>query len=129
MNIRTVAVVLAVVLGASSGPGALASAEASRPPIDWAALALIAVGTLVCGSVVVGLQVMRESPVPGKLAVAFSGFIALATLAAGVGALAWAVAHSRLGPAAYLFLVVGGALSAAVALNRRLYRARFQHAL
>jgi hypothetical protein len=129
MNTRVTISWLAIGLGVLSGPGALESAEASQPPIGSTDLLFVLVGTFISGLLVVGFQVLRSNPKFGKLAIAFFGFVALFTLAAGASAFVWAAFHSRLAPSAFLFLAVGCALHAAVAINRSVHKRRFEHAL
>jgi hypothetical protein len=129
MNSRIIIVCITLLLGVLSGPGALGSAEASRPPIGYTDLFFVLAGTFVGGVLVIGFQVIRANPKYGKLAIAFFGLFALFTFAVGASAFIWAAIHSRLGPPACLFLVAGFALFGAVAISRRFHRRRFGHAV
>lgn len=116
---------VALLAGALSGSSALASAAASRPPIDWHDLVFIALGTLIGLPAVLGFQVMLGNINAMRLGWLFFLCAAAYCTAAGLAVLVIAWRGPGLRPHAFLFLVVGVAMLGGVSLVRVAFRRRF----
>ena len=87
MNHWKALVVAVGVLGLLCGPGALRSAEAAQPPLQWPAVGVAFVGAALGVLFAVGLQVLMRKPVRARFMMRALGLCALFFAASGAVAL------------------------------------------
>jgi hypothetical protein len=116
----------AAVAGALSGPLALGTAAASQPPMTWGSLALAAGGTLLGLPAVLGLQAAQANLNALRWGWFFFLYASAYCTAAGVAAVAIAARSAEsLAPSAWLFLVLGLAMLAGLAITRGVFKRKF----
>jgi hypothetical protein len=128
MNIRSVLIVVAVVVGLALGPSALSSAAAAQPPIRWNDLAFIFVGSAIALFLVLAFQVLLRNYKAFTYGWSAFSLMAFNVVATGISALATSVVTVGLHPHSLMFLVVGSGMSLAVVLLRAAFGGRLQNA-
>jgi hypothetical protein len=119
----------ALILGLILGPFSLASANASKPPIDWTSILFLFLGSFVGVLFVIGIQIFRRKEKYGRWALSFFMPASLFFFGSGISALITAVIRSELGPASCLFLIIGIGLIAGVVLSKNIYQRKLKDAL
>ena len=122
VNVRT-RLVIEFVLGVVSGPFALASARAAKPPLGWTELAFLGFVSLVGVVFVTGLQHSRQKPAALIAAQTQMTEIGLFCLVAGVSAVCFASIDSKIDPSAFLFLLLGAGTSLGAWVSKAIFRA------
>jgi hypothetical protein len=121
--------IAAIAVGVALGPCALASAKASRPPIEWSAIPFVFVGSVVAAVFVIGVQVLRSNPQHGRFAFCFFTPLSMFFLGSGVRGIATAILRGEFGPASILILAIGLGSVFGVFFSRMAYRMKFKNVL
>lgn len=129
MNIRSVLIVVALVVGLALGPSALSSAAAAQPPVRWNDLAFILVGSAIAVFLVLAFQVLLRNYKAFTYGWSAFALLAINVVATGISALATSVLTGGIQPHSLMFLVVGAGMSLAVVLLRAAFRGRLQGAV
>ena len=117
--------VIAVITGLVSGPWALESAQAAQPPITWADIPFVFIGSAVGVFFVVGFQVLIGKQGPARFASWFFGIVGIYTASSGISALIAAHIGAGIGPNALFFLSIGIGVIVGALLAGAMYRAKF----
>ena len=128
MNVRSLLITVAVVVGLALGPNALSAAAASQPPIRWGDLAFFFVGSSIALFLVLAFQALLRNY--KAFAYGWSAFalMAINVVATGASALVVSVATVGLAPHSLLFLCVGAGMSLAITALRFAFRSKLQNA-
>jgi hypothetical protein len=128
MNRRTVVVVIAVLLGLAMGPGALDSAAAAQPPLQWHDLLFIFVAGGVGLFAVLAFQVVVRQYKAFAWGWAAFALIAINVVATGVSAAVTSAITEGVQPHSLMFLVLGVAMAAAIIALSWVFPSRLQGA-
>jgi hypothetical protein len=127
MNSRHWIIAAVVVAGLLSGPSALESAATSKPPISWPDIPIVFIGSFFAMVFVIGFQLLRRQPGPGKWALRLLGMGSAYFLASGSSAVCVAIYRDMLAAYSFLFFAIGFGTSFGVLLAWRLHCLRFRN--
>lgn len=129
MNTRIALLAVAALAGLLSGPYSLESAAQSEPPIEWDSLAFAFAGCLAAIPIVLGLQAALGNDKALRWGWLFFLVAATYFTLAGVGAVVVSAAGSGVVPHSFLFLVIGLASLAGLAIVKRVFASRFTNGI
>ena len=110
---------IAVVAGLASGSGALESAEAAVPPIQWSDIAFVFVGSIVAVALVVGMQIAMKKEKPARYFSWFFGVAGIYSAVSGLSAFGIAAHRGSIAPSSLLILAAGiGTIIGALIIGR-----------
>ena len=125
MNIVRALSVVAVVGGLGSGLGALESAEAARPPIEWNDIAFVLVGSIIGVAFVVGIQVAMKKQAAARIFSWFFGIVGIYIAVSGLVAFGIAAYRGGIAPSSLLILSMGIGTIIGALIAGRIHRAAF----
>jgi hypothetical protein len=120
---------LAFGAGLIMGPYALSSANLAQPPIDWRAIVFVLLCTPLAILFVIGIQLIRKNPKYSKSMIMIFTPLAVLLLGTGIGALASGIYYDEVGPASFLYFVIGAGLVVGMYVANIAYKVRYPNAL
>ena len=121
--------IAAVTFGLALGPTSLASAKAAQPPIDWTTIPLVLAGCIIGAIFVTGIQILRDDPKYGRLALNIFVPISIFMLGSGLGAMATGILMEEFGPSCFVFIAIGVGILFGVLFSYLGFRAKFKNSL
>lgn len=126
MILRIVLYSIALVVGLVSGPWSLQSTAQSEPPLTWAALPIVFVGSVVGIVFVIGFQMVVGNSRAALFASRAFRTIGIYFAGAGFTAAIWAmVLGGGAVPHAFMFLVMGFGVSVGVTVCQILFASKW----
>ena len=116
------------ILGCVSGSGALQTAQAANPPINWEGIPFIFFGSAFGVVFVLGIQVLRRESKWAHWGIRIFIPIALFVLGSGAAAVTIAPFAGGVIPASLLFLSAGAGLLIGLGVSSMLVRWKFKQA-
>ena len=120
---------LAFGAGLIMGPYALSSANTAQPPIDWRAIVFVLLCSPIAVLFVIGIQLIRKNPKYSKSMIKIFTPLTVLLLGTGIGALASGFYYGEVGPASFLFFVIGAGFMVGMFVANLVYKVRFPNAL
>ena len=118
-----------LLIGLACGPYTLAVAKESHPPVEWSHIPFMFFASVFAMCWVIGLQVIRKDPKPGRWAIKIFYPMAVFMFSCGIGALGTSYYYSEMTPASLLFLSLGAGMLVGIFLMRLVFYARYNSAL
>ena len=129
MNTRIALLIVAALVGVISGPYSLESAAQGAPSIEWDSLAFAFAGCLAAILVVLGLQAALGNDKALRWGWLFFLVAATYFTGAGIGAVVVSALGPGVVPHSFLFLVMGLASLAGLAVVKRVFASRFTNGI
>ena len=122
MKIKLILAIAFTVFGLISGKGALLSAQAAKPPIDWSAIQIIFVFCILAMVIVIGFQILRNNPMYANGAITFMLIPSLYFFSSGISALIISGAFTP--ESTFIFIIGAGSL---IGLGLSIFLNKWRH--